>query len=138
MMKRFLFLLILSAFSFIGLSAQNNVMWFKTTAYAYKTYNFAYDQWNEWTDWIKSDMNLKIDLSTDKITIYSPEVQIYRVITTADYYKDNSGGQTVKFDMIDQDGDRGQIRLRVETNGNSQVYVDFNNVSWVYNVVRIQ
>ena len=48
------------------------------------------------------------------------------------------GGTNVKFYVIDQDYDRGSIRLRVERNGNSQIYVDFSNVAWVYNVVRIR
>lgn len=137
-MKRILLMLTVLLISFSDVIAQNNVLWFKTTAYAYKTYNYDYNRWNDWSDWIDSDMTMKIDLDTDKITIYSPEVQIYRVYETSDLYTDSSGGQQIKFSMIDQDGDYGHIRLRIETNGNSQVYVDFNNVSWVYNVVRIQ
>lgn len=136
---RKILLFVTMLFALLSASAQNsNVLWFKTTAYAYKTYNYSYDRWNDWSDWIDSDMNMKIDLSTDKITIYSPEVQIYRVYETSDLYTDSSGGQQVKFSFIDQDGDYGHLRLRIERNGNSQVYIDFNNVSWVYNVVRVQ
>lgn len=141
MLKKFyLLLLMLFTMSFTyQASAQNaNVLWFKTTAYAYRTYNFGYDVWNDWSNWIESNMNMKIDLSNDKITIYSPEVQIYRVYEASDQYRDSEGGTQVKFSVVDQDGDYGHLRLRVERNGNSQVYVDFNNVSWVYNVVRIQ
>ena len=33
--------------------------------------------------------------------------------------------------------DYGYIRLRIERNGNSQIYIDFADVMWVYNVVRV-
>lgn len=36
--------------------------------------------------------------------------------------------------MIDQDGDRGTLRFRKQNNGVNQIYIDFKNVQWVYNV----
>jgi len=52
-------------------------------------------------------------------------------------YTDESQGKQTKFYVIDQDGDLGYVRLRIEKNGNSQVYIDFNDVMWVYNVRRV-
>ena len=86
-------------------------------------------------------MNLCINLSTDQIIIYSPKTQVYKVYgayNDGKAYIDSNGGANLKFYVIDQDYDRGSIRLRVEKNGNSQVYVDFSNVAWVYNVIRTQ
>ena len=86
-------------------------------------------------------MNLCINLSTDRITIYSPRTQVYQVYgvyNNGNTYIDSSGGTNMKFYVIDQDYDKGSIRLRVERNGNSQIYVDFSNVAWVYNVIRTQ
>ena len=31
---------------------------------------------------------------------------------------------------------KGMIRLRIAPDGNAQLYVDFNDVIWVYNMVR--
>ena len=79
--------------------------------------------------------NSEFDFNNDVIYIYSDKTQIYKVL----YQEENpydSSGQQVKFRVLDQDGDYGHIRLRIENNGNSQIYVDFNNVSWVYNVKR--
>ena len=108
-----------------------NVQWYQTTEFAYKLKGY------DWSDWEPTKMNVKMDLSQDKITIYSNDVQIYRVISTETPPYDPSG-QQVKFGIVDQDGDYGYLRLRIENNGNSQIYVDFNDISWVYNVIRIR
>ena len=136
-MKKFLFVLMLMlGFTFTSANAQ--VQYYRTTAYdEARVYNGPY----VWSDWQKSDRTLVINLNTDVITIYSPRIQIYRVYGTANNgnaYTDSSGGTNIKFYVIDQDGDRGEVRLRIERNGNSQIYVDFNNVAFVWNVVRTQ
>lgn len=86
-------------------------------------------------------MRLCIDIGNDQIIVYSPRTQIYQVYgvyNNGQPYVDDSGGINIKFYVIDQDYDRGSIRLRVERNGNSQIYIDFSNIAWVYNVVRIR
>ena len=108
-----------------------NVQWYRTTEFAYKLDGY------EWSDWVSSKMNIKFDLIQDKITIYSSEVQIYRVIEVLDPPYDPSGRQ-VKYGVVDQDGDYGYLRLRIENSGNSQIYIDFSDISWVYNVIRIR
>lgn len=86
-----------------------------------------------WSEWQPCKIPIKIDLNNDKITIYSNEVQIYHVIGDAETPPDNNG-QQIAFIVIDQDGDRGRFRFRVQNNGIKQVYVDFNNISWCYSV----
>lgn len=86
-----------------------------------------------WSEWQPCKVPIKIDLDNDKITIYSNEVQIYRVIGDAETPSDNNG-QQIAFIVIDQDGDRGRFRFRVQNNGVKQVYVDFTNISWCYSV----
>ena len=111
--------------------------------YYYKTYEFAIKYksssgiWGNWSDWQKSNMKMKIDLDDDMIVIYSEKLQVYRVLEAMGTYTDESGGRQTKFYVIDQDGDYGYVRLRIEKNGNSQVYIDFGDVMWVYNVRRI-
>lgn len=133
-MKRFLVFL----FCLVSLSASGQVLWFRTTEYAQATVVNGHYYWSKWED---SNMNLCINLSTDRITIYSPRTQVYQVYgvyNNGNTYIDSSGGTNMKFYVIDQDYDKGSIRLRVERNGNSQIYIDFSNVAWVYNVVRTQ
>ena len=36
--------------------------------------------------------------------------------------------------MIDQDGDYGSIRFRKQYNGTIQLYIDYADIKWVYNI----
>lgn len=114
----------------IGITAYSQVVWFNAFQFAYRE-----SDWSSWTPWTTCDIDVKFDYDADLIVIYSQRTQVYRVYNydgqVADY-----GGEQVQFSVIDQDDDRGKIRLRVEKNGNSQIYIDFLNVSWVYNVIR--
>lgn len=129
-------LLIFILFVVMGITtSMAEILWFKTTDFAYRIKN--YGTWSSWSDWEASSMNIKIDTGQDIIVIYSPETQVYKVLSLENPPYDSNGTQ-VKFKVIDQDFDIGYIRLRVEHSGNSQIYVDFSNVSWVYNVVRTE
>ena len=140
-MKRKHFLLtLLMFFTMLGTSVAQNYtsQWYKTTAFASQTYNYYTHTWNNWTPWQYSNMVIKFDLTSDVIIIYSHHIQIYNVLNVVTAYTDTSGGQQVKFNARDSDGDRVDIRLRMERNGNSQIYVDYADIRWVYNVVRTQ
>lgn len=115
------------------ISSNAQVQYYKTTAFAEaKIYNGTY----YWSDWQSSNLVMTFNLNTDVITIYSPKTQVYKVYKTGNAYTDSKGGRQVTFYVIDQDSDKGTVRLRIEKNGNSQVYIDFSNVGWVYSVIR--
>lgn len=130
-MKRILIIIMFGLFC-LGVT-QAQTQWFKATEFAVRVVNNGY--WTKWSDWESVDINIKFDLSNDLIIIYSQETQIYKVLEQVKSPYDSNGTQ-VKFRVIDQDYDKGFLRLRVENNGNSQIYVDYADISWVYNVVR--
>ena len=119
----------------LGTFAQSSILWFRTTEFAWK--QKEYGVWSDWSDWEDSNMKVKFDLNKDQIVIFSPNVQIYNVLRIEEPPYDPSG-QQIKYRVIDQDDDFGYIRLRIENSGNSQIYVDFADVKWVYNVIRTQ
>lgn len=84
-----------------------------------------------------SDMAVTINLDNDVITIYSPKTQIYKVYETGPTERNKTTGSQMTFYVYDQDLDKGSIRLRVTPKGTCQIYVDFSNIAWVYNVYRI-
>lgn len=130
-MKRILIVIMFGLFCVGAVQAQTQ--WFKATELAIKVVNNG--NWTKWSDWESVDINIKFDLSNDLIIIYSQEIQIYKVLEQVKSPYDSNGTQ-VKFKVLDQDYDKGFLRLRVENNGNSQIYVDYADISWVYNVVR--
>lgn len=138
-MKRFLMLLMLAFVMLTGLEAQNqNILWYQSYSYSQKQYNYYTETWTDWTDWVKTKVNIKIDLNKDLITIFSNKTQYYKVIEVGEPYIDSSGGSQIKFTVIDGEYDTGKVRLRVEKNNNLQIYIDFADIMWVYNVRRIQ
>ena len=135
-MRRFLTSLFLLFFLSLVTPLLAQTHSYRTTEFAYKQVN-SYGRWTNWTSWEDSDMLITINFSTDIVKIYSPVTQTYRITEFVRDFTDSSGGKQVEFNFIDQDGDRGSMRLRIERNGNSQIYIEFANVMWVYNVVRI-
>ena len=130
-MKRILIVIMFGLFCVGAVQAQTQ--WFKATEFAVRVVDNG--RWTKWADWESVDINIKFDLSNDLIIIYSQETQIYKVLEQVKSPYDSNGTQ-VKFRVLDQDYDKGFLRLRVENNGNSQIYVDYADISWVYNVVR--
>ena len=128
-MKKIILGIILTLF--MSIPSFSQIINFKTTSVAIKEVGYR------WSDWQKCDILITFNLKTDKVVIYSRSIQIYKVITQGQNFIDESGGEQVKYKVIDQDDDLGSMRLRVETNGNSQIYIDFADVSWVYNVIRL-
>ena len=133
-MKKVLVTLALILCTLGSFAQSTSILWFRTTEFAWK--QKEYGVWSDWTDWEKSNMKVKFDLNRDQIVIFSPNIQIYNVLSIEEPPYDPNG-QQVKYRVIDQDDDFGYIRLRIENNGNSQIYVDFANIKWVYNVVRL-
>lgn len=104
------------------------------TAYQYSSKVMMNNgQWSNWLDWIATDIDVKINFDKAKIVIYSNEPQIYRLIEEVEAPYDD-GGQQIKYRMIDQDGDYGSIRFRKQYNGTIQLYIDYADIKWVYNI----
>lgn len=120
----------------IAFSVNAQTYYYRTTEFAYKYVSNG--SWTGWSDWQNSFLKITINLDNDIVKINSETPQIYRITRYVKNYTDNSGGQQVMFSFVDQDYDRGTMRLRVERNGNSQIYIEFSDVMWVYNVIRIR
>lgn len=126
-------ILILFTTILISVSAfAQNTLWFQATAFAYKP-NYS----STWSDWESSNVKISIDQYNEVITIYSQQTQIYKVVQRLPSPYDSSGIQE-KYKVIAANGYYYYIRLRIDNEGNSQLYVDANDVSLVYNVTRIQ
>lgn len=132
-MKKYLLMLFM-VFT-LTTSAFSQIQWYKTSEISIRYLNKNTGYWTNWSDWEKCVVSIKFDLNNDVITIFSKNTQRYQVLELEEPPYDASGKQ-VKFYVKDQDGDYGHVRLRIENNGNSQLYVDFSDISWVYNVRR--
>ena len=129
--------LLLLVFLFMGVSVSAQVIKFRTVAYSENRYDFNLQRWNGWSDWEKSNMLLTIDLQNDVIKVYSPTPQIYKVYESGESYYDSDGDLNILFNFIDQDYDKGVVRLLQRRSGSSEIYIEFLNVRWCYRVLRL-
>lgn len=91
--------------------------------------------WTEWTDWEDSSVLIVMSLDRSKINIYSEKVQEYDIYDFGnDTETDKEGGSTWTLRCVNEDGLRCAVRLRKQSNGILQLYVDFRDMSWVYNI----
>ena len=79
---------------------------------------------------------ITIDLNKERITIYSKETQVYDVAENEGETYDNDGDITLSLFCVDKDGLTCRIRLvkLISQDGRNQLYVDYNDMKWVYNV----
>ena len=134
-MKKFFIVLLLMVSVSMASSAES--LWFKGYKYAikYKTESNRNNQ-TGWSNWIECNVPIEFQMDDDIIVIYSNKTQVYAIYENMGTYNDRDGGKQQGYYVLDQDLDKGTIRLRVAKDGTSQIYVDFNDVGWVYNVVR--
>ena len=127
-MKRILLILaFIASFAFMS----------QAQTYYYKAYQFTYklSTWSSYTNWTSVSINIKIDIDNSYLKIYSKSEQIYRLYSANDGY-DNDGDYIMKCSALDQDNLRCAIRLIYRKGGESQIYIDYNDCSWVYDVVK--
>ena len=121
-------------FTSVSINAQS----YKAFQSAYKT-NSGYG-WSNWSDWKTINVTIYMDTANDMISIYTDTAQIFKINSTynnGNAYTDASGGSNIKFSAVRlSDYHRCDIRLRIETNGNSQIYVDYRDCMIVFNVIR--
>lgn len=127
-MKKSIILFILVVFGTITSIAQT--ISFKSTSFAYKSNS-------SWSRPEPSNMLITIDFTNDIITIFSPSTQYYKIIEYLGEGYDSDRDYVVRYRFIDQDGDYGTMRLIQRQSGRSEIYVDFNNVHWMYSVIRV-
>lgn len=121
----------------ISVSVSAEIMKFRTTAFATKQID-SYGYWQGWSDWESSNLLITLNTNTDDVYIYSSKLQHYHITSYQGTKTETDGSKQSYLKFYDQDGDNGTMRLRVESSGSSQIYVEFANVMWVYNVKRIQ
>lgn len=121
-------LLLILIFSICSIKAQTYKYY--TTSFAYKYYEN--NRWTDWSDWERSRMLVVISVDRNLINIYSDTMQEYDIYEYNGEEEDKDGGTSLLFKCVNADGLRCQVRLRVQSDGSKQLYVDFNDCILVY------
>lgn len=96
-------------------------------------------KWSDWSDWEEASILITIDVNKDRITIYSKETQIYDVAENEGESYDSDGDKTLSFYCVDKNGLTCRIRLikLISQDNRNQLYVDYSDMKWVYNVFSL-
>jgi hypothetical protein len=96
--------------------------------------------WTKWSDPTENNILIVFDIDKERITIYSKETQVYDIYKVYDTYTDRDGDDTYEFACIDADGLRCHVRwVKLNSqNGRLQVYVDYDDMMWMYNVKVVE
>lgn len=132
MKKKLLFILIV-LFSFC-VRANAEVYKYKAESFSYKSVN-DYGYWSDWSEWEKCSILVVISIDKDLISIYSSETQEFDIISSEES-SDTDGNPILQCQCVDKNGLRCQIRVRSDGSGGLQLYVDYNDFMYVYNIVK--
>jgi hypothetical protein len=117
---------------------REKVIKLRSTAFSSKHKINEY-KWSNWSDWEEASVLITIDTDNDRITIYSSERQVYDIAENEGESTDEDGDETLSLYCIDDEGLKCTVRLvfLYSQNGKNQLYVDYNDISWVYNVYAL-
>ncbi len=121
-----------------GYSQKTNnseVTWFRVNAISFKEIDDD-ENWGEWSEWIECDIS--IQLTREAFTVFSSEKQVYKIDDAKDPEEVDDGGWISTFYCIDKDGGRCHLRLRFTEDLNFQLYVDYNNIMYAFDMLLVE
>lgn len=103
-----------------------------TTAFTYAEAPSEY-----WEPWVYSELYVDIDSDDNLIVIHSSYLQVYNLIESSGerYAGDN---RYIEFNFINQDGDRGTLRIVKSSQGTMELYIEYSNIKWCYRIKRLK
>lgn len=134
--KRLLFAMLLTIVANIAFGQLTK---FKSTSYAMKFKNEYSGKWGNWSTFEDTEVLITLDLTNERLKIFSKKEQVYDIIKYYDKETDRDGDETIQLHCINEDGLKCFVRFVVlnSQNGRRQLYVDFADMMWVYNIYKL-
>jgi hypothetical protein len=110
----------------------------KSTSFSSK-YKINDYRWSEWSEASETSVLITFDLNKERITIYSKTTQVYDIAKDEGKTTDEDGDDFYSYYCVNKDGLTCRVKLAKlnSQNGRNQVYVDFSDMRWVYNVYSL-
>jgi hypothetical protein len=113
---------------------------YKLRTYSSQIKNKGTYGWSKWSDPTENNILIVFDIDKERISIYSKETQVYDIFKSYSKFTDDDGDDTYEYACVDADGIRCHVRwVKLNSqNGRLQVYVDYADMMWMYNVKLIE
>ena len=130
----------LTAVMFLTISTNvfGQVYKLKSTSFSSK-YKINDYKWSDWSEATESSVLITFDLTNDRITIYSKETQVYDIAEYEGKTTDEDGDDIFSYYCIDKDGSKCRVKwLNLNSqNGRMQMYVNYYDMIWLYNIYSL-
>ena len=106
--------------------------------FAYKYKDDLHGAWSKWSYWTQGNILVVIDLDKQTFTIYTKETQRFDIVKNYRKEYDDKGVEVFRMSCVDKNGLKCDIRERFVSNRAyfAQLYVDYDDLSYVYNLVH--
>jgi len=93
------------------------------------------NSWNEWSDFVAANILITLDAKKDLITVNSSEVQSFKIKAYGEI-EDTDDVNIVPFECMDNKFSKCKIFIitKKKENNRMQVYINYNEVKFVYNI----
>jgi hypothetical protein len=133
-MKHIKILLLLAVFGLGFQKSHAQPIRFKTSSVSY-TDKKNDGNWNDWSDFVDANVLITLDAKKDLITVNSSEVQSFKIKAYGEII-DNEETNIVPFECIDNKFSKCKIFIitKKKENNRMQIYINYNEVKFVYNI----
>ena len=133
-MKHIKILFLFLTFCFAVQNSYAQPIRFKTSSVSF-TEKDAKGNWNEWSEFVDANVLVTLDAKKDLITINSSEVQSFKIKAYGEI-EDNDEVNIVPFECMDNKFSKCNIVIitKKKENNRMQIYINYNEVKFVYNI----
>lgn len=91
--------------------------------------------WNEWSDFVKTNVLITVDAKKNLIVVNSSEVQSFKIKAYGEI-QDNEETNIVPFECVDNKFSKCTLFIitKKKENNRMQLYINYNEVKFVYNI----
>jgi hypothetical protein len=94
--------------------------------------------WNEWSEFVDANVLISLDSKKDLITVNSSEVQSFKIKSYGEI-QDTDDVNIVPFECIDNKFSKCNVLIitKKKENNRMQIYLNYNEVKFVYNIYNV-
>lgn len=93
------------------------------------------NSWTDWTDWREYYVEIVFDTDSNTITIYDENIEkVYKIHPIYEKSEDY-GSITIKYKVVESENNCLYIRFRNQYDGVKQLYLDYKDLVYVYNLM---